>query len=1179
MMISNSNGVSTKISGTKTERQDFIDIVFQYDIVCLSELHTKASISIPGFILKKQKFRVKKNKGPKIGGGIAVFIKSCIYKNFKLILNTNEDSIWIKSKTDPIHLGFYYCSPEKYDSNFSEIVGNEIETFSHKGSTYIFGDFNARTKTVPENILVDKFDKDIGVQCEMQKLPNPRNSEDTKLKNKRGNEFLDLCRLHDLCIANGRILGDIFGKFTCHQKRGSSVVDYLITHYSSLNNIQQFTVGDYDPILSDHCYISACIRISTSIIEEQLKPADLHDLPSRFYLTDTNRGTFENHLKSSDFLAQKEKIMNSPDHPELIDEIEDILFNAAKSSGIKKSHNKTRKPNLPWFDEKCASLKKQIQSDAKSLRKSPLEPSFREKIYIHKKQLRNIIRKNKYLYKKGIIDNMCTELNKTEQKMYWRQLRKLDPRSNAASSVPDQQLIDHFKDILFDKDAPNINVSTNPQPGTLDNEISLEELKTASKILKAGKLPGLDIIPNEMLSPLVDQHSDLVLKLFNSILSNIRISKKWLISIISAIHKKGAKDNPDNYRGISLMSCLGKLFLSIINNRITEFVSDENILSSGQLGFWKLNRTSDPHIILNNICQKYCHRRGKKVYGCFVDFSKAFDSVPRDILMSKLESVGINGRVLEIIKTIYAEDQACVKIGNKCSAPFRTNMGVRQGCVLSPILFNIFLSDIQLEFDNPGHNPMLSNTEVSSLLWADDILILSTSAEGLQQKLDNLKRYCLDNKLKVNTEKTKIMIFNKSGRNMKDKFLYGKTKLENVRQYKYLGFCVTPSGEIKSGLEDLRVRALKALTKIRKSLGSHFHYNIRNTIHLFNYMIRPILLYCGDFWGCLKHPKNSPISRFHMSFCKQLLGVCKQTSTNGVLLELGLTPILFSAIKATVKNWERIRKHNCNKLLLAAYNEARLSKLPWATSLEETFARNGMLNMFSRTQLQRDNQSPPHVELFQRLVDQFHQNALSDIKSSSKLNLFSKLKKEAGREKYLYQVENVKHRQSLTRYRLSSHSLSIETGRHRRIERDSRICPFCVDIVEDEVHFLLECPSYNTVKIKYPDLDTKNLLLDNFGKISFLMDENNIRRTASLIHEAFVHREIMIDAQNTISDMIGKIELQEKKAKQWEIKKISSYNVLTEESKKSLGENKGRTLLEITKGLQKITNSLIQIIS
>ena len=88
--------------------------------------------------------------------------------------------------------------------------------------------------------------------------------------------------------------------------------------------------------------------------------------------------------------------------------------------------------------------------------------------------------------------------------------------------------------------------------------------------------------------------------------------------------------------------------------------------------------------------------------------------------------------------------------------------------------------------------------------------------------------------------------------------------------------------------------------------------------------------------------------------------------------------------------------------------------------------------MFSRTQLQRDNQSPPHVELFQRLVDQFYQNAFNNLRSSSKLSLYSKLKEETGREKYLYLVENVKHRQSLTRYRLASHSLSIETGRHRK---------------------------------------------------------------------------------------------------------------------------------------------------
>ena len=135
-----------------------------------------------------QKFRNKKHRGPKIGGGIAVFIRHAISQNFKLIPNTNEDSIWIKSKTNPIHLGFYYCSPDKHGSTFFETVNNEIENLSSKGNTFIFGDFNARTRTDPENILVDKFDRELGSQFEMQILPNPRNSEDTKLKNKRGSE-------------------------------------------------------------------------------------------------------------------------------------------------------------------------------------------------------------------------------------------------------------------------------------------------------------------------------------------------------------------------------------------------------------------------------------------------------------------------------------------------------------------------------------------------------------------------------------------------------------------------------------------------------------------------------------------------------------------------------------------------------------------------------------------------------------------------------------------------------------------------------------------------------------------------------------------------------------------------------------------------------------------------------
>ena len=115
----------------------------------------KNYLSIPGFQLKKQKFRPKKHKGPKIGGGIAVFVKQNIAKNVQLIPNNNIDSIWIKTtfSSQNHHIGFYYCSPENAESNFHNIVNSEIEKYSNGQNTLLFGDFNARTKTVCDKII------------------------------------------------------------------------------------------------------------------------------------------------------------------------------------------------------------------------------------------------------------------------------------------------------------------------------------------------------------------------------------------------------------------------------------------------------------------------------------------------------------------------------------------------------------------------------------------------------------------------------------------------------------------------------------------------------------------------------------------------------------------------------------------------------------------------------------------------------------------------------------------------------------------------------------------------------------------------------------------------------------------------------------------------------------------
>ena len=164
--------------------------------------------------------------------------------------------------------------------------------------------------------------------------------------------------------------------------------------------------------------------------------------------------------------------------------------------------------------------------------------------------------------------------------------------------------------------------------------------------------------------------------------------------MIVPIYKNGSRLDPSNYRGINLISCLGKLFLSVLNERFLQYAFNQNLLADNQLGFVPGNLTSDAHIIINNLVKKICHKNNSRIYSCFVDFKKAFDSVPRDILLKKLRNLGVEGNFFNIVRNIYTTDKACIKLGNSRSNLFDLSLGVRQGCILSTLLFNNFLSDL-----------------------------------------------------------------------------------------------------------------------------------------------------------------------------------------------------------------------------------------------------------------------------------------------------------------------------------------------------------------------------------------------------------------------------------------------------------------------------------------------------
>ena len=245
-------------------------------------------------------------------------------------------------------------------------------------------------------------------------------------------------------------------------------------------------------------------------------------------------------------------------------------------------------------------------------------------------------------------------------------------------------------------------------------------------------------------------------------------------------------------------------------------------------------------------------------------------------------------------------------------------------------------------------------------------------------------------------------------------------------------------------------------------------------------------------------------------FCKHLLGVQKHTTTDGVLLELGMVPLSLCAKKAAVKNWERIRMGKSNLIVIASVNNAEKEELEWITRIKNCLSENG----FGYTHID-NNPLGAHKKLYTRLVDICQQTALSNIANpGSKLRTYCLIKNGIGIEKYLTNIRNTNYRISLSKFRLSNHQLMIETGRHNKIPKTERYCPLCpTPVIEDEVHFLINCSSFNTLR---KDIFNDNEMLKiNYPHHSdvekfILLMKNPSWRLAKFVCKAMEHRNSLL---------------------------------------------------------------------
>ena len=777
------------------------------DIIMITEVIPKAQKKpIPKCILNVEGYNLflnfdctQENLGESGIRGVAIYIKNTIESEEVKLCNVHKDHLWIEVKlkgNDKLLCGCIYRSPAKDKAMETTKQINQIFhslnsiNFSH---LLICGDFNY-----------------------------PEIDWDTEYVN------VESIKLFLQTIQSNFLHQHVCKPTRFRSGQEPSLLDLILTNEEGMiNDLNHYPgIGDSDHeclVFKLKCYVDYSK-------EKPLKPlfdkADYNAIKNRLSCIDWD----------TKFQGEFHEWYNR-----FITELEICVKNHVPS----KARNNDKKKNI-YLSRKATKLKnrkRRLWSKYKNTKSAYDEQRF--------KRAKNELRALTRLLRKTFEANIAKDI-KTAPKKFWSYVKSRTKIKDTIPSLmrPDgtraitskekaNTLNEYFSSVFIKEDVTNLPEKVSITDKVLENfTIDEETVLKKLKDLNPNKTPGPDGWHPVFLKNIADVIYKPLTKIFQKSLDGGQLPSEWLNACITALHKKGEKGDPGNYRPVSMTSIICKLMESIVRDKLVSFMTENELFSIYQHGF-----VPERNCMTNLLAcmEEWCKiiEEGDQIDVIYTDFAKAFDSVPHERLLVKLKSLGIKGKVLNWIKGFLSNRKQQVRVENDYSGWKFVISGIPQGSVLGPILFVIFINDL----------PDVTNSTCQ--LFADDAKLFrgvhlrdSSGNYNLQEDINSLTNWSHKWKLPFNINKCKCLHIGMTNPCCGYK-MNGK-KLDRTEDEKDLGILIDNNLNFHKQTASAVKKANMSLGIIRKSFGNLDEITM---IALYKALVRPHLEYGNIIWG------------------------------------------------------------------------------------------------------------------------------------------------------------------------------------------------------------------------------------------------------------------------------------------------------------------------------------------